>query len=77
MSLLDRKPRCDCCPDLPAYIRTHLDSDDTIDNSEDPVEVVELLDSVSEGGRCGVTATEMAEYIAELSFREWQIDSAD
>jgi hypothetical protein len=65
MSLLDRRPRCDCCSNLRQFIKRHLDPDETIDNSEDPAEVVEGFDCVCDGD-CGVTADEMREYIAEL-----------
>ena len=76
-SLLDRKPRCDCCSNLRQFIRRHLDPDDTIFNSEDPAEVVEGFDSGHPDGDCGVNAAEMKEYLAELPLREWQKEDAD
>jgi hypothetical protein len=76
-SLLERKPRCECCSDLRQFIKRHLDPDDSIFNTEDPAEVVEGFDSASEDGNCGVTAVEMAEYMAGLPLRDWQLDSAD
>jgi hypothetical protein len=77
MSLLDRRPRCDCCSDLRQFIRRHLDPDDTLFNDEDPAKVVEGFDCAREEGDCGVTAVEMAEYLAELPEREWQKVDAD
>jgi hypothetical protein len=49
MPLLDRQPRCQCCSNLRQFIKRHLDPDGTIDNSEDPAEVVEGFDCVSDG----------------------------
>jgi hypothetical protein len=76
MPLLDRQPRCQCRSNLRQFIKRHLDPDGTIDNSEDPAEVVESFDCVSDGD-CGVTAAEMKEYLAELPLRPWQIVNAD
>jgi hypothetical protein len=75
-SILDARPRCDCCPTQRAFIATHLDPDGMIDNSEDPAEVVEGFDCVREDFDCGVTIEEMREYLAELPLRPWQIVDA-
>jgi hypothetical protein len=75
MSLLDRRPRCDCCSNLRQFIGRHLDPDGTFYNSEDPAEVVEGFDCVSDGD-CGVTVDEMKEYMVELPLRPWQIEEA-
>jgi hypothetical protein len=76
MSLLDRRPRCDCCSNLRQFIKRHLDPDGTIYNSEDPAEVVEGFDCVSDGD-CGVTVEEMREYQSDLPLRPWQLDDSE
>jgi hypothetical protein len=66
MSLLDRRPRCDCCPTQREFIRNHIDHDHVLGWSDDPVEAVAAFDSMRDDCDCGVTPAEMREYLREL-----------
>jgi hypothetical protein len=70
MSLLDARPRCDCCPTQRAFIRNHIDCDRMLYNHDDPGEVVDAFDTMREDFDCGVTIAEMREYLRELPDRE-------
>ena len=65
-SILDARPRCECCSTKRQYIRRHIDRDRILGWSDDPAEAVEAFDSVREDFDCGVTAAEMREYLREL-----------